>query len=150
MNNKSRRSRRNTGAASIEAAIAIPVLLMITVGFFEYGWQIHNSHMLHNAARRGARSAASHENSSAEVEAAVVSALQNSISIEAADVNVQMVKLKCNGTEAYTINSLSETENGEPIRVVVTVQNSHLSGLFNLFLGEDEFLTASATVRRNR
>jgi len=152
MNNKSRRSRRKykSGSATIEAVIAIPILLTLAIGFFEYGWHIHNNNILHSAARRGARSAAYHENSNAEVTAAVVTALQDSISIEASDVNVRLANLNNDGTEEYTINSLSENENGDPVRVIVTVQNSHFQGVFNMFVASDENLSASATMHRSR
>ena len=150
MNNKSKRPRRKdkSGAAAFEAAVMMPLLLMMAIGFFEFGLHVNNHHVLHNAARQGARTAVFHENSNAEVTAAVVAVLQDSISVEASEVNVRMAKLNHDGTESYTIMSLDENEQGEPVRVIVTVQKSHFTSLFSLFVSQEENVRASAVMQR--
>jgi Flp pilus assembly protein TadG len=54
-----RTSLRNNqrGAALIEAAFTIPILLLISVGIFEFGRAYQTSQVMTNAAREGARQA---------------------------------------------------------------------------------------------
>lgn len=49
--------RNERGTALIEAAITIPILLLIAVGLFEFGRAYQHSQILTNAAREGARMA---------------------------------------------------------------------------------------------
>ncbi len=50
-----RRARRQDGQALIEAALTIPILLLIAVGIFEFGRAYQTWQILTNAAREGAR-----------------------------------------------------------------------------------------------
>ena len=50
-----RNGRSETGAALLEAAITIPILLLVTVGIFEFGRAYQTWQVLTNAAREGAR-----------------------------------------------------------------------------------------------
>ncbi len=52
-----RRARRQEGQALIEAALVIPLLLLIAVGIFEFGRAYQTWQILTNAAREGARMA---------------------------------------------------------------------------------------------
>jgi Flp pilus assembly protein TadG len=52
-----RRARRQDGQALIEAALVIPLLLLIAVGIFEFGRAYQTWQILTNAAREGARMA---------------------------------------------------------------------------------------------
>jgi Flp pilus assembly protein TadG len=52
-----KRFRSQTGAALLEAAITIPIILLICVGIFEFGRAYQTSQVLTNAAREGARAA---------------------------------------------------------------------------------------------
>ena len=49
--------RNERGAALIEAAITIPIILLIAVGIFEFGRAYQTWQVLTNAAREGARAA---------------------------------------------------------------------------------------------
>ena len=51
------RARRQEGQALIEAALVIPLLLLIAVGIFEFGRAYQTWQILTNAAREGARMA---------------------------------------------------------------------------------------------
>ena len=48
----------NKGAALVELAIVLPLLLLIVFGIFEYGRAMYITNTLNNAAREGARRAA--------------------------------------------------------------------------------------------
>jgi Flp pilus assembly protein TadG len=51
------RLRREKGAALVETAITIPILLLISVAIFEFGRAYQTWEVVTNAAREGARSA---------------------------------------------------------------------------------------------
>ena len=50
-----RRIRNERGAALLETAITIPIILLISVGIFEFGRAYQTWQVLTNAAREGAR-----------------------------------------------------------------------------------------------
>ena len=50
-----RQDRKQKGAALVEAAITIPILLLVAVGIFEFGRAYQFWQVLTNAAREGAR-----------------------------------------------------------------------------------------------
>jgi Flp pilus assembly protein TadG len=52
-----KRMRSEKGAALIEAAITVPIILLISVGIFEFGRAYQTWQVLTNAAREGARMA---------------------------------------------------------------------------------------------
>ncbi len=58
--NHSKRMRR--GAATVEAALVLPILLMFLFGILEYGRYVMTLQAMTNAAREGARYAAAHTN----------------------------------------------------------------------------------------
>jgi len=50
-----KRIRSEKGAALLEAAITVPIILLISVGIFEFGRAYQTQQVLVNAAREGAR-----------------------------------------------------------------------------------------------
>jgi Flp pilus assembly protein TadG len=52
-----RRRRRERGAAAVEMAIVLPLLVLLLGGVIDFGWLFFNEIMLANAAREGARGA---------------------------------------------------------------------------------------------
>jgi len=50
-----RRGRGQEGAAAVEFAIVLPVLLLLLAGFFDFGWLFYWQHSVTNASRAGAR-----------------------------------------------------------------------------------------------
>ena len=50
-----KRMRGEKGAALIEAAVTVPLILLISVGIFEFGRAYQTQQVLTNAAREGAR-----------------------------------------------------------------------------------------------
>ena len=69
MRTKLRRNER--GAALIETAITIPIVLLISVGIFEFGRAYQTWQVLTNAAREGARISVLTDKTNADVEGAV-------------------------------------------------------------------------------
>ena len=63
--------RNERGAALIEAAITIPIILLIAVGIFEFGRAYQTWQVLTNAAREGARQAILSDKTDADVQTTV-------------------------------------------------------------------------------
>ena len=63
--------KNERGAALIEAAITIPIILLIAVGIFEFGRAYQTWQVLTNAAREGARQAILIDKTDADVQATV-------------------------------------------------------------------------------
>ncbi len=77
------RARRRTGLwaesgqALLEAAITLPLLLLVSVGIFEFGRAYQTWQVLTNAAREGARVAVLPNTTSDDVKARVVAYMQS-------------------------------------------------------------------------
>lgn len=61
------------GAALVEAALVLPILLILTFGVLEYGWMFIKDQEITSAARQGARIAATVDATNAQVQSAVSS-----------------------------------------------------------------------------
>ena len=136
------------GTATVEAVLVIPLMFLIILGICELGWSAHCAQLLHNAARQGARIAMYHENSNAEVEQAVESALHSSLDLDPNEINVRISKLNSQGNEAYQVTSLGDNENKDNLRVLVTVNNNRLGFATNMLRLRGGTLTSYAVVRR--
>ena len=66
-----RRIKSERGAALLEAAITIPMLLLVSVGIFEFGRAYQTWQILTNAAREGARMAVLSDTSNGDINARV-------------------------------------------------------------------------------
>ena len=50
-----KRQKHKRGVAALEAALALPILVLLTFGFIEIGWYVNSLQILHDAARQGAK-----------------------------------------------------------------------------------------------
>ncbi|MDP6468721.1 MAG: TadE/TadG family type IV pilus assembly protein [Pirellulaceae bacterium] len=116
------RSKRHRGVAAIEAALVLPIVVLLTFGYIELGWYVNSLQVLHNAARQGARAAVRIENSNAEVQSAVLTSLLNARDVDPETVSVRISKLNWGGGEDYQVMNLSANEQGHPICVEVTIE----------------------------
>ena len=66
-----KRMRSEKGAALIEAAVTVPIILLISVGIFEFGRAYQTQQVLVNASREGARLAVIEGSTDAQVRARV-------------------------------------------------------------------------------
>ena len=66
-----RRIKSERGAALLEAAITLPMLLLVSVGIFEFGRAYQTWQILTNAAREGARMAVLPDSSNSDITARV-------------------------------------------------------------------------------
>ncbi len=70
-----RQSRR--GVAAVEAAVLLPVALIMLLGTWEVGRMIEVDQILNNAAREGGRSASTGQYTNSQVQQTVLNYLQN-------------------------------------------------------------------------
>ena len=149
MNNNSRPAIRR-GAACVEAAVVLPLLVLLTFGFIEIGYYVNCQHVLQDAVRQGARAAVRLENSNDEVQNSVLNALNNSFSVAPSAVNVHISKLTSTGEEDYQVMNLNENEEGEAIRVTVTVDYSQFNSPSNYFGLASDSLTSAVVMQRQK
>ena len=138
------------GVAAVEVAILLPIVLVVFFGVCELGWYVHCAQAVNNSARQGARTAVDHANSNAEVEAAVRNSLSNSLGTEASDVTVRISKLGSGGVEHYQVTSLDENENGDDLRILVSVEYAAVGIALNLLGLRDRRLSSYAVMRRTK
>ncbi len=72
-----RRWRSERGTALVEAAMVLPILLLISVGIFEFGRAYQTWQVLTNAAREGARTSVLPNGAAASVDARVRQYMQD-------------------------------------------------------------------------
>jgi Flp pilus assembly protein TadG len=102
-----------SGAAMVEMAIVLPVLLILTLGLMEYGWVFVKVSQINQAARHGVRTAVRPGSTEQNVQDAV-SAMMLS------DVGLQ--------SNQYTLTYTSiEVAVGQPVTVQINVDYSLLS-----------------------
>jgi len=80
--------RRERGAALLEAAIVVPIILLISVGIFEFGRAYQTWQVLTNASREGARLAVLDGPTDADVRARVNDYLTGGGLTSLADANI--------------------------------------------------------------
>jgi Flp pilus assembly protein TadG len=85
-----RRARREDGAALIEAAFTLPIMLLVCIGILEFGRAYQAWQVVTNASREGARIAVLPEYPNTSVTARVKTYLANG-GLEAAKVNATNV-----------------------------------------------------------
>ena len=103
-----RRGRGQEGAAALEFAIVLPVLMLILAGLFDFGWLFFWQHTVTNASRAGARYA---------VQAKYVSG----ISTPFTDAQITaMVTTNYGADLGVTVDRTGGTSSGAPRSVTVT------------------------------
>ena len=69
-----RESRR--GTATLEMALVLPLLLLLTFALIEYGWLFLRAQEITNGARQGARIAVRPDATNADVQASITAAME--------------------------------------------------------------------------
>ena len=83
-----RRAGENRGAAIIEVALTLPLLLLVSVGIFEFGRAYQTWQVLTNAAREGARVAVLPDSNDSVIRNRVVSYMQTGQLPEATNATI--------------------------------------------------------------
>jgi Flp pilus assembly protein TadG len=108
---RSGRTRKRLAAATVEAAVITPVLLLILLGIFEIGRGLMAIHLLNNAAEAGCRSGIVEGQTTTQIKAVVVTALTN------AGVSGESVSVQVNDGSS----DASAAQAGDEITVVAQV-----------------------------
>lgn len=104
---RTRLRHNERGAALLETAITIPIILMIAVGIFEFGRAYQTWQVLTNAAREGARQSILVDKTDDEVRAAVRNYMQAGglPGFSSASVNIERaVPMGTNTASRITVN----------------------------------------------
>lgn len=124
------------GVSTIELAVIMPLLLLLTLGLIEYGWMFLKSHQVTNAARQGARVAARIDANAASAQSAVDQA---------------MAAGGLSGT-GYTVAvdpaDLATLEAGQLFTVSVTVQYANVRLLGITLIPQPSQLSATVTMAK--
>ena len=98
--------KNERGAALIETAITIPIILLIAVSIFEFGRAYQTWQVLTNAAREGARQAILVDKTDADIETAVKNYITTGgVPLGATVVNINRnVALGTNTASQVTVN----------------------------------------------
>jgi Flp pilus assembly protein TadG len=114
---KSRRRRRDRGAALVEFALVFPLLALLIFGLIDFGYAINRDTMINNAARDGAREGSVNPNQTA-IQSKVMSELSD---LPASSVTVTVSCRKPDDTACS--NFSTDAKPGGT--VIVTVQYTH-------------------------
>ena len=154
-----RRKVWRRGAAAVEAAIIMPVLLLVTFGAIRYGWFFLKAQQITNAARYGARVAIRADATVAQVQSAIDGLFApNAANITGATVTFWEAQtdgdgnIVINGDGTFNwIPSVFAVGLGVPIKVTITVPAADVDimplGLFD-FEPDGWNLGASTTMAK--
>ena len=100
------RARRENGAALIETALTLPILLLVSVGIFEFGRAYQTWQVLTNAAREGARVAVLMGTTETQIRESVKDyALVGGIEVEDGEISInQAVALEVGTGSQITVS----------------------------------------------
>jgi Flp pilus assembly protein TadG len=134
------RSRSQRGAAAVEFALLVPLLLMLVFGIVDFGFMMNRNTMLANAAREGVR-AASLGGTADEVTATVERALP----AMAGGVTVTVSCLKPDGAAcpSYSTGAVS----GGTAVVDVDYDYHWVTPVGEVFSGETQHLSQTSRMR---
>lgn len=141
-----RRAFRNErGAALIETAITIPIILLVSVGIFEFGRAFQVQQVLTNAAREGARIAIIESSTETDIRTAVTTYMKGG-GLVAATVDAATVTVARD--EAFSVPgaTASQVTISYPFSFMVLKPVARLINQ-DTTLGDAVVMTATATMR---
>ena len=124
-------AKSERGAALVELAVVLMLLVVLTFGVMEYGWMFYQMQQVTAAAREGARDAVVPDATSADV-MAMVDGLMSSLGLGASGYTVDISPL-----------NIEELDPGEPVTVTVVVPYGNIE-----LLGMSYFPTPAALTSR--
>jgi Flp pilus assembly protein TadG len=106
------RGQGQEGAAAVEFAIILPVLLLLTLGALDLGHMYFVDHLITNASREGARYAAKYTGTAAEPTNAQVSTyVKSTLNYDAFNLDALTVSATYAGTFPNRIATVTVTAN---------------------------------------
>lgn len=134
-----KRIRSEKGAALLEAAITVPIILLICVGIFEFGRAYQTQQVLVNASREGARIAVIEGTSNEAIIARVTDYLKGGGIVN--DKNKDAIKVLVNRSVAFSGTTASTVEVDFPFEFIV------LNPVVRLIAPSDDKLGKSFTMK---
>jgi Flp pilus assembly protein TadG len=133
---KKQTETRYSGISTVEVALLLPLLLLLTFGVIHYGWLFLKAQQITNAARCGARVGIRYGSGSGEVEAAVINRMASSgINIGAGDITISPADI-------FSLDA------GDPVTVRVTVVTADVALMNWSRLPSPDTLAASVTMAK--
>jgi len=129
---KQKKNRR--GAAAVEMAIVLPLLLMLTLGAIRYGWLFLKAQQITNAARYATRIAIRADATVGEV----IGAIDALFDPSRANISESTVKFYRTDEEVLTEIYDFSVEVGVPITVEITVPHENVDIIAVPFVSELE------------
>ncbi len=103
------RASRRRGVAAVEAALLLPVALILMLGTWEVGRMVEVEQILNNAVREGGRCASTGLNTNSEVQQTVLNYLQNS-GLPSTSATVTVSDLTNPGTDCTLATELDQLQ----------------------------------------
>jgi Flp pilus assembly protein TadG len=136
------RGRRH-GAAAVEFALVVPIMLSVMMGIFESGRAFMVIDLVNDTARQGARVGAVADRSSSQITAAVDTALTNARLPSRASGTTLTIKVDNASVDASTAASDAQ------ISVTVAIRVSSITWVpTKWFLNQNTLLSATVVMRR--
>ena len=127
------RRKRPRGAALVEMAIVLPLLVLLIFGLIEYGWMFAKLAQVNNATRHGARIAVRPLATDSEVKNAVG----------------QLMTQAGMGASGYTVTITNlSTAKGNPVTVAVSVSYTKVTLTHFSILPVPQALTGRSTMAK--
>jgi len=101
--------RRRRGVAAVEAAVLMPLALMLMLGTWEVGRMVEVNQILNNAAREGGRAASTGQYTSPQVQQTVVNYLMNA-GLPYNSATVTVTDLTNPGTDCTQASEMDELQ----------------------------------------
>ena len=118
--NRTQSKKRRTGAVLVEAAVVLPILLILVLGIIEFGRGMMVVQLLTNGAREGARAGILNGSSNASVEAHLKTFLPQTIGCDPTDLMVA-ITITPDPANTTTGNEIADAETGDLVNVEVSV-----------------------------
>lgn len=129
-----RRSRR--GTVTVEVALLLPLVMLLSIGLIEYGWVFLKVQQLNSAARHGARLASLPDATNSAVIAAITSEMEQS-GFGGSGYSIQLSPADISGITS-----------GQPVTVAVMVDYDQLTLTGMQMLPMPDNLHASVTMSK--
>lgn len=138
-------SDRSRGAAALEFALVLPILLMLVFGTIDFGYMINRTTVLNNAAREGAREAIFNPDATAIEDRVKVAATDT---FDPADLTVTVTCRAADGTPCPGVDFTAEWEEGGTAIVHVLYTHDFLTPAPSVFgLGSSRNLSSTVEMR---
>lgn len=147
-----RRARRQEGAALVETAFVLPIMLLVCIGILEFGRAYQSWQVITNASREGARVAVLPDYSDDSVRARVRTYLKNG-GLPAAIVDSTETEIEITATTINVNETGTVTAPATRVQVHYPFEFMVLQGIAQLVVSDstagEAFDMAATTIMRN-